>query len=272
MKKQLLFLAFTVATSLFSLKAQTKVYDFSNDTATWPISAGIGTSDIVKNGLGLHPIATNTNFAAITNSSQATFSDGYVATGNRLQTNGGGSPTAGTFTPTQRYFFVQVDAGCTVKAWYKSGSGGAVRTVNVSNGGSVLYGSVATVPTASPVDSAILTVNVPVAGTFYIYTDAAINFYKIEVSGANVTTTLASNTLATNDVKAKNPSKIYTTAGVVHVSNITADSKVSVFTSDGRLVKSVDTKTSTDLPLKAGFYIVNIVSEKGTLSQKVLVK
>ncbi|MCP2038823.1 T9SS type A sorting domain-containing protein [Chryseobacterium sp. HSC-36S06] len=271
--KKALFIAFASVLSVFTAKAQTTTWDFSNDTSNWPLNSGIGTTSIVKQGLGLYPIATNSNFGAITNSSQVSFSDGYVATGNRLQTNGGGAVSVGTFRPTQRYFFIQVSGAATVKAWYKSGSGGAVRTAYVSDGNSVLYGSAATSPSASPADTAILTANIPTAGTFYIYTDAAINFYKIEVTGAAVITTLNSNTLSTVEGNAnKLQTAVFSDKGQVYISKVVGDTKVNVYTANGQLVKSLNTKSDTNFALKTGVYIVNLQTDKGVKSQKVLVK
>lgn len=272
MKKSILFAAASMLFSALSLNAQTKTWDFSNDATNWPINAGIGTSPIVKDALGLFPIATNTNFAAITNSSQVTFSDGYVGTGNRLQTNGGGAVSAGTYKPTQRYFFIEVDGPATFKAWYKSGSTGAARTTFVTNGNMTLYGSATTSPTASPADTAILTATIPTAGTFYVYTDAAINFYKMEVTGANVVTTMNSNQLGTSDVSAKITANIFTDGSNLHITNVSGNTKVNVYTANGALVKTLDTKSDLNFALKTGMYIINIQTEKGVKSQKVLVK
>lgn len=273
MKKSLLFAAASMLFSAISLNAQTTTWDFSNDATNWPLSAGIGTSPVVKQGLGLFPITTNTNFAAVTNSSQVSFSDGYVATGNRLQTNGGGAVTAGTYKPTQRYFFIETSGPVTFKAWYKAGSAGSVRTAFVSDGNQTLYGSAATSPAATPADTAILTVNIPTAGTFYVYTDTAINFYKMEVSGANVITTLNSNQLATSETGAgKVTANIFASGDKVYLSNITGNTKVNVYTANGALVKTLDTKSDLNFALKTGMYIVNIQTEKGVKSQKVLVK
>ncbi|MGA9212456.1 T9SS type A sorting domain-containing protein [Kaistella sp.] len=274
MKKTLLF-AFASLLLAFSAKAQTTSWDFSNDATNWPLSAGIGNSQVVKLGLGMFPIATNTNFGAITNSSQVSFSDGYVATGNRFQNNGGGAATAGTYKPTQRYFFIQVSGACTVKAWYKSGSGGAVRTAYITNGDNTLYGSAATSPSATPADTAILTANIPSAGTFYIYTDAAINFYKIEVTGASVVTTLDSNTiaLATSETAAsKISTAIFSEGSKVYISKVSGDTKVNIYNTNGGLVKSANTKSDINFELKTGVYIVNVQTDKGVKSQKVLVK
>lgn len=271
MKKTLL-IAFTSVLSIFS-NAQTTTWDFSNDATTWPISPGIGTSPIVKAGLGLNPISSNSNFGAITNSSQVTFADGYVGTGNRFQTNGGGAVSAGTNHPTQRYFFIETSGPCTVKAWYKSGSGGAVRTAYVSNGASTLYGSAATSPAATPADTAILTANIPTAGTFYIYTDAAINFYKIEVTGAAVVTTLASNNLATAEAANKNNTVVFSQGKTIHITKVKENAQVEVYNMNGALVKTLSTKADTAFDIQnKGVYIVNVKSNNTSVSQKVLIK
>lgn len=274
MKKSLLFAAASMLFSAISLNAQTTTWDFSNDTANWPLNSGIGTSPIVKQGLGLFPISTNSNFAAVTNSSQVTFSDGYVATGNRLQTNGGGSAAVGTYKPVQRYFFIETSGtgSVTFKAWYKSGSGGAVRAAFVSDGDAVLYGTAATSPTASPADTAILTATVPAGKTFYIYTDAAINFYKMEVSGAPVITTLNSNQLATSDVSTKVSANIFSVGNQVHIANVSGNTNVNVYSANGALVKTLNTRSDVNFDLKPGFYIVSLQTEKGKKTQKVLVK
>lgn len=272
MKKTLL-IAFASALSIFSANAQTTTWDFSNDATTWPINSGIGTSPIVKAGLGLYPIASNSNFGAITNSSQVTFSDGYVGTGNRFQTNGGAAITPGTNRPTQRYFFIETNGPATVKAWYKSGSTGVVRTAYVSNGASTLYGSAATSPAATPADTAILSANIPTAGTFFLYTDAAINFYKIEVTGAAVVTTLASNTLATSEAANKNNTVVFAQGKTIHVTKVKENAQVEVYNMNGALVKTLNTKGDTTFDIQnKGVYIVNVKSNNTSVSQKVLIK
>lgn len=273
MKKTLLF-AFASALSIFSANAQTTTWDFSNDATTWPLNAsGIGTTPIVKAGLGLNPIPTNGNFGVVTNSSQVTFSDGYVGTGNRFQTNGGAAITPGTNRPTQRYFFIETNGPATVKAWYKSGSGGSVRTAYVSNGASTLYASAATSPTATPADTAILSANIPTAGTFYLYTDAAMNFYKIEVTGAAVVTTIESNTLATSEAANKNKTVVFAQGNTVHINKVKENAQVEVYNMNGALVKTLNTKADTSFELQnKGVYIVNVKSNNGSVSQKVLIK
>lgn len=197
MKKN--FTLFAVILSIFSfveLNAQTTTWDFTASNPTWP-ATGMGTSPIQivdSKGLGLYGIATNANFAAWNSTSSSTWTapnDPYAAGTIRVQTNGAGfAAGANESLPTQRYFFIQVNQPCTVKVWFKSGSGGTQRSVIVSNG-SINYGKATanTGATGVPTDGAFLNANVTAAGTFFIYGDAAVNIFQIQVVGATVSLT-----------------------------------------------------------------------------------
>jgi len=265
MKKKLL--SFILSAVLFTSisNAQTKIWDFGNDTTTWPLSAGIGNNPIIVDNLGLYPIATNTNFGAVTANS-ATFSDSFTAV-NRFQMNGAGYPS-GPFLamPTQRYLFVDVSGSCTVKVWFKTGSNGAVRTLYVSNG-TASVGS-ATTNSGTNADLAILTATYTgAAGRLYIYGDAACNLYKLEVTGATVSTLLA-----TNDFQAGSLIKVFSTGRQVSVANIISNTQVDVFSMTGALVKSVNTDTDINFDLNPGLYIVNAKSDEGQKSVKIIVQ
>lgn len=178
--------------------AQTTTWDFTTSNPSWA-ATGMGTSPIEiidSKGLGLHGIATNANFAAWNTTSSSTWAspnDPYSAATVRVQTNGAGfAAGANESLPTQRYFFIQVDQACTVKVWFKSGSGGAQRSVIVSDG-TTNYGKVTanTGATGVPADGAFLSASVTKAGTFYIYGDAAVNIFQIQVVGATVSTSPA---------------------------------------------------------------------------------
>lgn len=264
MKKKLLSsLLIIVAFTTISI-AQTKVWDFGNDTATWPASAGIGNDPIIVDNLGLYPIATNTNFGAIT-SNNATFSDGFTAT-QRFQMNGAGYPS-GAFQamPTQRYLFVDVSGPCTVKVWFKTGSNGAVRTMYVSDG-TAAVGSEST-NTGANGDFGILTANYTgAAGRLYIYGDTACNLYKASVTGATVNTTLLSSDKFQNVITAS----AFAVNNQVHLSNITSETNVNVYSLTGQLVKSLNTSTDTNFELNKGFYIVNMESTEGKKSVKII--
>jgi len=265
MKKKLLLLVITCLVLTTISFAQTKVWDFGNDTANWPLSSGIGNDPIIVDDLGLYPIPTNTNFGAIT-SNNATFSDGFTAT-QRFQMNGGGYPS-GAFQamPTQRYLFIDVSGNCTVKVWFKTGSNGAVRTMYVSNGTASIGSE--TTNTGSNTDFGIVTANYTSgAGRIYIYGDAACNLYKVSVSGATVSTTLSSDSFNNKLV-----ANAYGADNQIHLSNITSETKINVYSLTGQLVKSLNTSIDTNFELTKGFYIVNLESNEGKKSVKVLIK
>ena len=266
MKKTVLFLIFTISLFSITLNAQPKTWNFS-DTATWPTSAGIGTNPIIVDKLGLYPITTNTNFGAV-NANVTTFPDGFVSV-NRFQVNGGGGVTAPTYMPTQRYFFIDVDGPCTLKIWAKSGSNSSARNIFVTNGTALLGTVACTIATTA--DNVIGTVNITAAGRIYVYCDSACNFYKMEITGANVTTN--SLTLATNDFnKLKNGSIIFSDRNQVYIKNIKSSTKVEIYNTNGNLLKSVNTNSDTNYSLSPGVYIINTSSSKGNSSQKVIIK
>lgn len=271
MKKTLLFLAITALCSISTMNAQTKVWNFS-DTSVWPLSAGIeGSTPIIVDNLGLYPPSTTgtTNFAAVI-ANVTTFSDGFVSV-NRLQVNGGGS-AGSTFMPTQRYFFIDVDGACTLQMWVKSGSDSAARNVFVTNGTALTDKVVCTIgiTTAGKADNVIGSVSLPSAGRYYIYCDNSCNFYKMSVTGANVTT--SSITLGTSNATAKQGVGIYAVDHKVVVSGSEANAQVRIYTANGSLVKSEVINSNAEFALNPGLYIVNVKSAKGEKSQKVLVK
>jgi hypothetical protein len=266
MKKKLLLLILPMLFLATSSNAQSKTWDFGNDTQTWPLNAGIGNSPIVKDNLGLYPTASNTNFGAIT-ANVASFTDGFTSV-NRFQMNGAGFP-AGAFQamPAQRYLFIDVSGACTVKVWFKTGSNGAVRTMYVSNGTASIASE--TTNTGANADLVILTANYTgPAGRLYIYGDTACNLYKVTVTGATVNTTLA-----TNNFQNSSNVKVLTNGNKISVTNVTSDSKIEVFSMTGALVKTIKTSSDTDFQLEtSGLYIVNVVSAEGEKSVKVTVK
>lgn len=268
MKTKLLSLFLTVMLFTSVTNAQTKTWDFGNDTTTWPMSAGIGNDPIIVDNLGLFPIATNTNFGAITsnNVNAGNFSDDFTAS-QRFQMNGAGY-SAGPFQamPTQRYLFVDVSGACTVKVWFKTGSNGGVRTMYVSDG-SAAVGS-ATTNSGSNADFAILTANYTgAAGRLYVYGDAACNLYKMTVTGATVNTTLSSSEFQVSTVN------VFSNGKQINVANVASATEVNVYSITGALVKSINTSADVTInDLTAGFYIVNVKSAEGQKSVKVAVR
>jgi hypothetical protein len=130
-----------------------------------------------------------------------------------------------------------------------------------------------TTRTGVPTDGAYLNANITKAGTFYLYGDAAVNIYQIQVEGATVSTTPV-NTLATSDFSQKLSAKAYSTGNKVYLSNLSGKStEVKVYSSTGAFVKSLKTSTDTNFELNTkGLYFVNLKSEAGEKSVKVLIK
>lgn len=266
MKTKLLSITTLLLLWVNSSIGQTKIWDFGNDTTTWPLSSGIGTTEIIVDNLGLFPIPTNTNFGAV-NASGASFSDGFTAV-NRFQLNGAGYPS-GPFLamPTQRYLYADVSGACTVKLWFKTGSNGAVRTMYVTDGVSTI-GSESTNSNGNG-DLAILTANYTgAAGRLYIYGGASCNLYKLEITGASVNTTLNSSSFQ-NELDVV----VFSSKNKVSISNLMGLNEINVFAISGQLVKSISTsKDSLDFELSSkGFYIVNILSSEGEKSVKLLI-
>lgn len=260
MKKSLLLLAFSVVATVGTVKAQT-TWDFSS--AAWPVNAG-ETTAIVKNNLGLVPGPPSVvNFAQI-EANSATFSDGFSAS-KRFKLNGGGYTSTGTnTTPTQRYIVIKVNGNSLVNVWYKNGGGGD-RTLYIGNGSAVLGSK--TYSNSS--DGLIYTFEYTgPAGNLYIYGDQSLNLYKITATNVGVTT------LGVNDVRKDMKATVYTSGSKVFVSNLESkNTQISVFNANGSLVKSLTSSADANFEINTkGLYIVNLKSEAGERSVKVLVR
>jgi len=279
MKKTLLYLIFPMLFAASTINAQTTVWDFGNSTssingapavAAWPLTAGIGSTEMVVDKLGLFPITTNTNFGAVT-ASAASFTDGYTAV-NRFQLNGGGGGTLGNLLPTQRYVYFTVSGACTVKVWFKTGSNGSARSVLCTNG-TTLLGSGTSIGGATPVDLVIFTATISAAqaavGKIYIYGDTqSSNIYKIEVTGATVTTPSLSNKSFQKELDIT----VYAKQNKIFLSNLKSKTDVNVFNVLGALVKTAQLDSDTSLDINSGVYIVNAKSNEGEKSVKVIVQ
>jgi hypothetical protein len=179
----------TVPAGYFEVPSSpSKVWNFSN-TAIWPLSGGIGATDIVTDQLGIYPLLLTpgtVNMGAIT-ANVTTFpatatTAAFGPTVNRFQLNGGGSTT--TNKPQQRYAYFDVSGSCRVLVWFKTG-GATLRTMFVTDGTNVI-GSLGS---TSSTDFLVLKANYTGGATrLYIYGDQACNLYKIEVTGATITT------------------------------------------------------------------------------------
>lgn len=291
MKRKLLYFAFGVLFSAFSVNAQTTVWDFSTNTVSvggtvtvaspaFPTAgvltsasgttAGTSPNTINVGGLNLygHTAVGAAAFAVISGNNQ-TFSDGYVGS-NRASTGGSSAAATGTFLPTIRYFSFNASGPCTVKAWIKHTTGvpsdpvatpPTTRTLLVSDG-AALYGSGSVTNDVTANLSKVVTVNVTNAGLVYIYGDSSFAVYKIEVSPQN---------LSTNNFQADAASNVFSNGKLVFVSNVKSDTQVDVYGISGVLVKSLKTSSDTSFDLNTGIYVVRSKSAEGEKSVKVLV-
>ena len=264
MKKKLLSFVITCLVLTTISFAQTKVWDFGNDTANWPLNS-VGYFDNVLNdnlGINWNVNSSTASSIGIIEASPKTFPDSYIGA-NRFKLNGGGGvdPTQGVYMPTQRYVYFATVGNCTIKVWFRTGGSGT-RTLYVTDGNSIV-GSLAGTNSS---DGLILeTTYTGSATNLYIFGDQSCNLYKIEVTGALGTTTLGSDTF-----KNKLAVNAYTFDNQVYISNIISDTKVNVYNITGQLIKSLNTSTDTNFELNnSGFYIVNMESSEGKKSVKI---
>lgn len=291
MKKTFTFFSLFLVLVL-GVKAQTTTWDFTASNPTWP-AGGMGTDPVElidSKGLGLHNGTTNVNFGAWQGGQSASSwsapNDVYTAATVRVQTNGGGySTTTGVeTTPTQRYFFIQVDQACTVKVWFKSGSSTASRNV-IASDGTTLYGKAASVTSVTagfPTSGGFLNASITKAGTFYLYGDAAVNIYQIQVVGATVSLT-PTNTLPVKfaSISAINTNGInkitWTSESEVNTQNYVIERSADGinFTQVGMLAANGSTKYvwMDNAPLNGkAFYRVKGIDKAGTANYSAIVK
>lgn len=256
MRKKLFSLLTALLVSSAFVSAQTTTWNFSD--AAWPVSSGYAAPTVVNN-LGFIT-GTTTTMGAI-EANNATI-DGISFT-QRLKFNGGSyaSGTTDFSMPTQRAMYFDVKGNSTITIWYKN-AGGGNRTLYVTNGTSVIKSFLYTDSTVGQVATATYT---GAAGRIYIAADQAMNVYQI--TATNVGTT----TLATA-VVTKSTSNVFANGDQVFVNNLKSATQIDVYTANGSLVKSLNAKSDTSFKLNSGFYIVNLKSENGSSSKKVLVK
>ncbi len=259
MKKSLLLLAFAVVATVGNVKAQT-IWDFSS--AAWPVIAGETAK--VKNNLALVPgPETVVNFGAV-EANSATFSDGYTAS-KRFKLNGGGYTSTGVnTTPTQRHVYFKTNGNSSITVWYKNGGSGD-RTLYIGTGTAIL--SSKTYSNSS--DGIIYTYDyVGPAANIYLYGDQSLNIYKI--TATNVGTTV----LGVNDVTKGMKATVATSGNKVVISNLESkNTQVNVFNANGSLVKTFKSSIDTNFEVNTkGLYIVNLKSDSGEKSVKVLIR
>lgn len=261
MKRKLLYLTTIVLFSAFSaINAQTKVWDFGNNTTNWALNVnGYATTTTIDN-LTLVP-GTSSNFAVI-DANNYTFADDNFSSTKRLKF--GATSNIVNNVPTRNYLTFPVTGNCTVKVWFRTASQGTARSLYISNGVNPPF-AFATTGAGAGLDHAILTTNyVGGAATLYIYGDS-VNLYKIEVSGAGAAT------LDTKEFFKEDVASVFSNGKLVFVSNVKSDTKVDVYGISGVLVKSFTTGSDTSFDLNTGVYVVKSKSAEGEKTAKVLV-
>lgn len=263
MKKKLLSVLGALLVSTAFVNAQT-TWNFSD--SAWPASSGYAVNTVANNLGFIAGPTSSSNLMGAVEANTATI-DGIAFT-QRLKMNGG-SFTSGTTdfgqVPPQRAFYFKVNGNSTIKLWYKNGGGGT-RTVYISNGTSVIPGG--TLPYTDSTVGQFPTINYTgPATTIYISADQAMNFYQISATNVGTTPTLA----VVNNTK--NSTQIYAIGNQVNIAKVTGSTQVDVYTMNGALVKSLNTKADTSFELQnKGIYIVNVKSAKSSTSQKVAIK
>lgn len=258
MKKSLLLLAFSIVATVSNVKAQT-TWDFSS----WATNATGEAASGVKNNLGLVPGENVANFGVV-EANTASFSDGYSAS-KRFKLNGAGYDTTGVnTTPTKRYVFYKTNGNSSITIWYKNGGAGD-RTLYIGTGTAIL----ASKTYSNSQDGIIYTYDyVGPAANLYIYGDQSLNIYKI--TATNVGTTV----LGVNDVKKGMKAQIFSSGNKVYISNLDSkNTEVNVYSATGSLVKTAKISADSDFEINTkGVYIVNLKSDAGVKSTKVLIK
>ncbi|WP_313101376.1 T9SS type A sorting domain-containing protein [Epilithonimonas sp.] len=262
--KKLLLSVIVAGIAAIQANAQSKTWDFS-DTSKFP--AGVISVTTTINGLTLIPGGSN---LTISTTNLATFEDNYAPT-QRLQFGGNSysgstNPTVGTTSmPTRRYLQFPVSDNAIIKFWARGG--GAGRSVLISdNAGKVL--SSTTFNGSSVTDIVIAS---------YTYTGTPTNIIVSTGNGDNSVYKIEyidNSTLAAGGSNASLKTRIISSGNRIFVSNL--DSKhnsINVYTTGGSLVKTLKSASDTDFEVAdKGVYIVNVISEKGSFSEKVIIR
>lgn len=268
MKKALLSLAFGLFASI-AINAQTKTWEFSSWTG---ITTGYSGVNVVDN-LGIYANESGTAITnmLVVNTSNAAFNDSYSAT-RRGQLNGAGwsSGVTPNGQPTQRFLYFAVAGAGTLKVWFKTGSNGSLRTLYATDGTNVIASQASN---NGGTDLGILTANYTnTSGNIFIAAGAAINIYKIEVTGP-LGTTQPLSFLSTTDIKGKVNAQVFSSGKSVFLKDAkTQKAEVKVYSLNGALVKSLSTTTNTNFDLNQGLYLVTLKTAEGEKSVKVSVK
>ena len=269
--KKLLFSLMIAGVSAVTFNAQVdKIWDFNDKTAFPSTSAAMSTTTVIDH-LTFVP---GSSFGAF-NSQGGTFADGYTPT-QRVAT-GGHSYSSSTYdpaasgnspVPTQRFLSFKVTGNSTIKVWARGGGSG--RSVIITDGVSVLGRSDFSGNTNTVADCLVAeaTYTGPATTIYVANAFNANSLFKVEA------TSVDTSTMAVGDVKYGVKATAFTSGNRIYVSNLESkNTNISVYNANGSLVKSLKSSVDTNFEISTkGLYIVNIKSEAGEKSVKVLVK
>jgi len=237
--------------TVFGVNAQT-VWNFANDSTTFPISAGISAATTVTiNGLSITSGATPVNMGQIELSKKTFNSVDYF---HRFKLNGGGytgsaatdvTPTANM--PTQRYISFVVSGNSSIYAIGVTGSSSSARKVFVTDG-TTLIGTM-DFPASTSLNEATVTYT-GAATTLYMFGNASVNLYYL--SATSVITSI--NKVLSDKGVSFNGSEILNSKGL----------SLEVYNVLGKRVASSMTSISTT-NFQKGVYIVRAAGMNDSL-------
>lgn len=259
--KKLLFSLMLAGVSAVTFNAQ-KIWNF-NDATSWPI--GAVTYDTDYNGLKFIAGSSGT---IVISAQGATFSDGLVTTqrlafgGNSF--SGSTNPSVGATgsAPSRRYLELTIGGNSDIKFWSKGGGAGRSIVVVDKATSTVLWRGDFTAA-----DAQIFT---------YTYTGPATTLMIATGGGDNSIQKLQATevTLAANNVKTGIKANTFSSGNRIYVSNLESkNTNINVYSANGSLVSSLRSSVDTNFEINGkGLYIVNLKSEAGEKSVKVLIK
>ncbi|GGG62217.1 T9SS type A sorting domain-containing protein [Epilithonimonas arachidiradicis] len=270
--KKLLFSLLLAVASAFSINAQTSFWDFGDNTAWGPgaSDANYQTISYTYDYNGLKFIEGSSGFTGFNTSSLTPIGD-YTPK-QRLAFGGnsyGGStnPAVGTSgasaLPTRRYIEVSVTGNSKITLW---GRGGGARSLIIVNKGTSTV--LANFAFSSSTDAQKFEYNYTGgSNTLIIASGAGDNsLYKIEVANTE--------TMAVNDVRSNNKLNAFSSGNKIYVKDLESkNTQINVYSTNGTLVKSLKSSSDINFDINTkGIYIVNLKSEAGEKSVKVLIK
>lgn len=194
----------------------------------------------------------------------------------RLKTGGNsyGNSTPSNFASfTRRYFYFKVEGASKIKIYFRHGSSSGTRTLFVTDGTNVIGSKAITAGATADTQLGSFVVDYT-GGASNIYFGGTdnVSIYKIEATNVGVTVLPA--TMAVNDVKSGVKATAFTSGNRIFISNIESKStNITVYDTKGSVVKSLKSSADTNFEMNVkGLYIVNLTSEAGEKSVKVLVK